>query len=125
VTVIVEVPVGVEGLTETAIVDEPEPGAAIESGVKVATAPEGKPEAESETAELNDPDMVVEIVELAAVPCCIDRVDGESETEKSLEGLNCTSKTGCSSIPLGATPVWPCKKSNIPTPVIVTGMFAV
>src|SRR5262249_32280200 len=34
-------------------------------------------------------------------------------------------RTGCSSIPFGATPVWPCKKSNIGIPVTVTGIFAV
>ena len=39
--------------------------------------------------------------------------------------LNCTSRTACSSIPLGATPVCPCRKSKKPTPVMVTGTFAV
>ena len=123
--VIADVPAGVDVPADTNIVDEPEPGAAIEAGVKLATAPEGKPEAVKETAELNVPEMAVETVVLALVPCCTDRLDGESETEKSLDGLNWTSRTGCSSMPLGATPVWPCRKSNIPTPVIVTGIFAV
>jgi hypothetical protein len=38
---------------------------------------------------------------------------------------NCTSSTECSSMPLGATPVWPCRKSKKPTPVTVTGTLAV
>src|SRR5947209_13761270 len=32
-----------------------------------------------------------------------------------------TARTGCNSIPFGATPVWPCRKSKNPTPVICTG----
>src|SRR5437870_485449 len=39
--------------------------------------------------------------------------------------LNCTSSNGCSSMPFGATPVCPCRKSKNPTPVTVTGRLAV
>lgn len=125
VIVIVAVPTVADELAVRERVDEPEPGAAIVDGLKAALTPDGSPDAEREIAELNDPDRVVDTVELPDEPCWIERVDGESETEKSLEPANCTSSTGCSSIPLGATPVWPCRKSNIPTPVIVTGILAV
>jgi len=53
---------------------------------------------------------------------------GDADKAKSgvcVPGLKMTSKTGCSSIPLGATPVCPCRKSNMPTPLIWTGMLAV
>src|SRR5437868_4708965 len=33
--------------------------------------------------------------------------------------------TECSSMPLGATPVWPCRRSKKPTPVTVTVSFTV
>jgi hypothetical protein len=118
-------PTVADDVAVTVRVDEPEPGAAIVEGLKLALTPEGSPEAEREIAELNDPDRVVDTVELPDEPCWIERLDGEFETEKSLEPANCTSNTGCSSMPLGATPVWPCRKSNMPTPVIVTGILAV
>ena len=37
----------------------PEPGAAIEDGLKLPLTPDGNPEAESEIAELNPPEIVV------------------------------------------------------------------
>src|SRR5438067_384917 len=40
-------------------------------------------------------------------------------------GLNCTSITGWSSIPFGATPVCPCRKSKKPIPRTRTGVFVV
>jgi len=40
-------------------------------------------------------------------------------------GLKTTSNTGWSSIPFGATPVWPWMKSKNPTPLICTGILAV
>jgi hypothetical protein len=125
VIVTVDVPTVADELAVSVKVEEPEPGAAIVEGLKLALTPEGSPEADRDTAELKPPDSVVDTVELPDVPCWIERLDGESETEKSLDPANCTSSTGCSSMPLGATPVWPCRKSNIPTPVIVTGILAV
>ncbi|HKV38478.1 MAG TPA: hypothetical protein VJX67_04630 [Blastocatellia bacterium] len=127
VTVTVELPAGVAEPAVTVIVDDPDPGAPIEAGLKLAVAPEGSPDADNEIAELNPPDIVVDIVEAAEPPCTTDSAAGESVTEKSLtlDGLNFMSRSGCSSIPFGATPVWPWRKSNIATPVTWTGMFAV
>jgi len=50
------------------MVEDPEPGAAIEVGLKAAVAPVGSPEAESATAELNTPEIVVEIAEVPLLP---------------------------------------------------------
>ncbi|MGH9762691.1 MAG: hypothetical protein ACREAC_17860 [Blastocatellia bacterium] len=126
VTVTVEVPTGVDGPAVTVMVADPDPGAPIDVGLKVAVAPEGKPDAENDIAELKLPDIAVDTVEVAELPCAIERAFGESLTEKSLaEGLNFMSSSGCSSIPFGATPVCPWRKSNIATPVTWTGMFAV
>ena len=88
--------------------------------MNVAVAPAGSPEALSETAELKPPETVVDTVVFTEPPCTADTEDGEAEIEKSgvLVGLNTMLSTGCSSMPFGATPVWPCRKSNMPTPVI-------
>src|SRR5262249_34553327 len=107
-------------------VDEPEPGAAIAVGLKFALAPVGSPEAESEIAELKLPEPAVEIVTEPEAPCAIFKEVGAAAIVKSPAlGLKIISMTGCSSIPLGATPVCPWRKSNIPTPVIRTGVFVV
>ncbi len=107
-------------------VELPLPGAANELGLKLAVTPAGKPEALSETAELKPPLIAVVIDVLPEPPCVTDRLVGAALTLKSAvaPGLKITSSTGCSSIPLGATPVCPCRKSNIPTPLIWTGIFA-
>ena len=48
-----------------------------------------------------------------------------AETVLEAEGLKMMSMTGWSSMPFGATPVWPWRKSNMPMPVMRTGTFAV
>ena len=55
------------------------------------------------------------------------RLLGEALMVKSgvVLGLKMISSTGCNSIWLGAAPVCPWGKSNIPTPVTCIGMFAV
>jgi hypothetical protein len=109
------------------MVEEPEPGAAMDVGLKLAVAPVGSPDAESETAELKVPETEVEMVEVPVLPCAMETDDGDDEIEKSevCEGLKMMSMTGCSSMPFGATPVCPWRKSNMPTPVTWTGMLAV
>ncbi len=49
-------------------VELPLPGAAMELGLKLAVTPAGKPDAESEIAELNPPLTVVEMVLLPDAP---------------------------------------------------------
>src|SRR5713101_3434933 len=107
-------------------VDEPAPGAAMDVGLKLEVAPIGSPPASSEIAELNPPMTVVVTVPLIGLPAVTDRLDG-AEMVKSgfgFPGLKMISSNGCNSIPFGATPVCPCRKSKNPTPVICTGIFA-
>src|SRR5260370_20168958 len=103
-------------------VDEPEPGAVIEAGLKLALAPAGKPEAESEIEELKFPERVETIVTDPALPRAIVNDDADDDSEKL--GPKLRSMTGCSSMPLGAMPSWPANKSKNPTPVICTGTLA-
>jgi hypothetical protein len=127
VTVTVEVPVVAVLPAVNVSVELPLPGAAIELGLKLAVTPAGRPEADNATAELKPPLVDVEIVALPEEPWVTDRLAGEADTLKSaaVPGLKTMSSTACSSIPLGATPVCPCRKSNIPTPVTFTGILAV
>ena len=126
VIVTVDVPVGVDAPAVMVILDDPDPGAAIDAGLKLAVAPVGSPEADSDTAELKLPEIVVDIVEFPEPPCATESEVGDADIEKSLlDGLKMISSTGWSSMPFGATPVCPCRKSNIPTPVTRTGILAV
>lgn len=69
--------------TNIDIVEEPEPGAAIEVGLKETVTPEGCPDAERETAELNPPETVVEIVEEPDDPWTTETLLGDEEIAKS------------------------------------------
>lgn len=68
VTVTFAVPVVAVLLAEKVKVELPLPGAPIELGLKLAVTPEGRPDAESEIAELNPPVTLVEIVVLPELP---------------------------------------------------------
>ena len=52
------------------IVEDPEPGAGIEVGLKLTVVPEGCPEAVSPMAALKPPETVV-LIELVPVPPCV------------------------------------------------------
>jgi hypothetical protein len=65
------------------IVDEPEPGALIDVGLKLALAPVGSPDAARDTAELKLPEIVVEIVVVPLVPWVTEIDAGDDEIEKS------------------------------------------
>jgi hypothetical protein len=127
VTVALNVPVVAVLLAVKVRVELPVPGAAMEAGLKLAVTPAGMPEAERLTAELNPPLPEVEMVVVAELPWLTAKLVGAALTVKSgpVPGLKTMSSTGCSSIPLGATPVWPWRKSNMPAPVTFTGMLAV
>ncbi len=70
-------------------------------------------------------ESVAWICRLTAVPTVPDWLPGfVTVTVVPVAEPNWMSSTACSSMPLGATPVWPCRKSKKPTPVTVTGTFA-
>src|SRR5262249_10830122 len=120
------VPVAVEVPAVMVSVEEPEPGAAIDPGLKLPLAPDGRPETDSEIAELKLPLIAVETPTVCDPPCGT-LTFPDAAIVKSLEdvGLKMISITGCSSMPFGATPVCPCKKSKKPTPVTRTGVLVV
>jgi len=64
------------------MIDEPDPGALIEDGLKLAVAPVGRPDAVSLIAELNPLKTVVLIVLVTEDPGATDTDDGEAEIEK-------------------------------------------
>jgi hypothetical protein len=86
------VPAAVDAATEIVRVEEPEPGAAIDVGLKLAVAPAGKPEAESDKAELKLPDIVVVIVAAPAPPAVTARLDGAEAITKSAVAAALTVK---------------------------------
>ena len=62
-------------------VDDPAPGAAMEVGLKLAVAPEGKPEALNAMAESKLPEMAVVIVLVPEEPCVTVTDVGEAVIE--------------------------------------------
>jgi hypothetical protein len=72
----------VELLAESVNVDDPEPGAGMLAGVKLAVTPEGKPPAERAIAELNPPEMAAVIVEFPEPPGATMTEAGLADSEK-------------------------------------------
>lgn len=77
------VPVVAVLLAAKVTVELPLPGAPIDAGLKLAVTPAGRPEAESEIAELKPPLTVVEIVLEPELPCATDKLVGEALTVKA------------------------------------------
>lgn len=71
-------PVAAVLLAENVRIELPLPGAAIEAGLKLAVTPEGRPETESEIAELKPPLVAVEMVVLPELPWVTDKLVGEA-----------------------------------------------
>ena len=85
VMVIVWLPVEALLLALKVTVELPDPGAAIEVGLKVAVTPVGRPLAESEIAELKPPATVVVTLEVLEPPRATETEVGEAETVKLAE----------------------------------------
>jgi hypothetical protein len=86
--------------------DVPEPGAAIEVGLKLPVTPDGKPVAESAIAELNPPETVVVTTAYPLWPCASEPAAGETETVKvAATGAVIVSETTVLSIVLPLVPV--------------------
>src|ERR1017187_3697443 len=75
-------PVAVVEATARVMVEMPEPGAAMEAGVKLTVTPVGWPVADNPTAELNPPPMRTETMDVPLLPCTTDTEPGEAETVK-------------------------------------------
>ena len=65
--------------TATVIADVPEPGAAMEVGLKLTVTPVGWPLAVKAIAEAKPPETAVVIVELPLLPCTTETDVGEAE----------------------------------------------
>ena len=83
VIVMVDVPATAVAATASVSVDVPEPGAAIDAGLKVAVTPVGNPLADNATAELNPPETAVVIVELPLLPCTTETAVGDADIVKA------------------------------------------
>lgn len=64
------------------IVDAPEPGAAMDVGLKVTVTPVGWPVADNAIAESKPPEITVVIVEVPLLPCTTETEVGEAEMVK-------------------------------------------
>jgi len=82
VTVIVYVPVAVVEATAMLRVEVPEPGAAIDAGLKLTVTPVGWPVADNAMAELNPPETTVVIVDVPLPPRTTETAAGEAEMVK-------------------------------------------
>jgi hypothetical protein len=110
----VEVPTVAVEATVIVIVEVPEPGAAIDDGLKETVTPEGAPEADSAMALLKPPEIAVVMVELPAAPWAIETALGEAEIEKSGVGVPPVGVTDTqvlgaeaqASLPLGSAVTW-------------------
>ncbi len=76
-------PVATVEATVIVIVDDPEPGAAIEAGLNPTVTPVGWPLAVSVIAELSPPETTVLTVELPVPPCATETEAGETDRLKS------------------------------------------
>ena len=75
-------PTAVPDPTEIVRIEEPEPGAAMDAGLKLAVAPEGRPEALNAIAESKPPETAVVIVLAPSAPWSIVSEVGEAEMVK-------------------------------------------
>jgi len=82
VMVIMYVPVAVVDATAKVIVELPEPGAAIDVGLKLTVTPVGWPDADKATAELKPSNTVVVTVDVPLLPCITDTELGDAEMVK-------------------------------------------
>lgn len=75
-------PVTVVEATAIVIVDAPEPGAAIDVGLKVTVTPVGWPVADKAIAESKPPETAVVIVDVPLLPCTTETEEEDAEMVK-------------------------------------------
>ena len=78
VIVTVLFPVLAPALTITVIVDFPDPGAAMDEGLKLTVTPDGRPDADNAIAALKPPETVAVILEVPEPPQASKRDVGEA-----------------------------------------------
>jgi hypothetical protein len=77
------VPAAVVEATARVNVDVPEPGAAMDVGLKLAVTPVGAPDAVRAIAALKPPDTAVVTVETPLLPCTTETAVGEAASVKA------------------------------------------
>lgn len=82
VTVIGYVPIAVVEATAMVIVEVPDPGAAMDGGVKLTVTPAGCPVADKATAELKPPEIATVTVDVPLLPGATDTEPGDADTVK-------------------------------------------
>jgi hypothetical protein len=83
VTVTVYEPAGVDEPAASVMVDDPDPGAAIDVGLNAAVAPVGSPDALRAIAELKPPETVVVILLVPLDPWATETEVGEADIAKA------------------------------------------
>jgi hypothetical protein len=86
----VYVPAAVVEATARVSLEVPEPGAAIDVGLKLAVTPEGAPDAVRAIAESKPPETAVVMVELPLAPCATETDVGEAASVKAGTGVEVT-----------------------------------
>ena len=84
-------PTAVDAPIEIVKVDEPEPGAAIEVGLKLAVAPDGRPDADSAMEELKLPERLETMVDEPPLPIdelLADDVPTQAQFENMLDPVD-------------------------------------
>jgi len=79
VTVMLYVPAATVDATVNVAVDVPDPGVAIDDGLKLTVTPLGMPEAVSATAESKPPETVEVIVDFPLLPAATEIAEGEAD----------------------------------------------
>src|SRR5580693_728632 len=82
------------------MVDVPEPGAAMDVGLKLTVTPVGWPVADNAMAELNPPETAVVIVDEPLLPCTTETDAGEAEMVK-LGLVEVGARASMRPVPLG------------------------
>jgi len=92
--------------TVNVAVDVPEPGAAIDVGLKATVTPVGWPLADNAIAELKPPETAVVSVEVPLLPCATETEVGEAASVKAGTGAEVTvSETLAVCVMLSPEPV--------------------
>ena len=93
-------PAAVVEATTIVMVDVPEPGAAMDVGLKLTVTPVGWPVADNAMAELNPPETAVVIVDEPLLPCTTETDAGEAEMVK-LGLVEVGARASMRPVPLG------------------------